>query len=170
MQNQYKITLKTRLFWGGKLRRCGCNHTHTSVIARAQGTSCHRRHRLLTAAACSGRCCGGCRCEAAKELAAMLPARPTCAPLLGRTIADVIAPSPLSLRMMAARQRMHVACVRRAAAAYGNGCERYFGCSHLNSGSNIVGEGLSSRLTWHDFVISRFRTFPHSPSLGYRSV
>jgi len=97
------------------------NHGHRSSLAH--NWKAHLRHWLLTAAACSGRCCGGCHCEAAEEHAAMLAARPTCAPMLGRTIANVIAPSPLSLRMMAARQRMHVACLRRAAAAYGNGCE-----------------------------------------------
>ena len=44
------------------------------------------------------------------------------------------------------------AMVRRAAAAYGNACEQFFGGSHLNSEPKSADPELSSRLTWHDFV------------------
>ena len=95
----------------------------------------------------------------------MLAARPTCAPMLARTIADVIAPSPLSLRMMAARQRMHVACVRRAAAAYGNASGLIAGAVTLDFALLFAPRDLSSRLTWHDFVYVTM-----APSVHHRSL
>ena len=59
---------------------------------------------------------------------------------------------------------------RRVAAAYGNAREQISGSSHLISPRSKSYPGLSSRLTWHDFVISRFHTFPHSPPLGHRCL
>ena len=60
--------------------------------------------------------------------------------------------------------------VRRGAAPYADGCERFFGHSHLISLLLFVIQSLSSRLTWHDFAYVTMAQKVRSGSVTFPSL